>query len=97
MAIIVAFEFPEVTQAQYQESVDRLTGGAGLNSPSDWPVHGLILHAGGPTPGGGWHVTEVWESRAAFDHFAAVLMPILQEIGVPTTPPMICEAYDVVT
>ncbi|MFD0350082.1 hypothetical protein ACFQ0M_36760 [Kitasatospora aburaviensis] len=46
MAIIVAFEFPEVTQAQYQESVDRLTGGAGLNSPSDWPVHGLILHAG---------------------------------------------------
>ncbi|MCG6496056.1 hypothetical protein [Kitasatospora sp. A2-31] len=97
MAVIVVFEFPEVTQAQYQESVDRLTGGAGLNSPSDWPVRGLVLHTAGPTPGGGWHVTDVWESRETFDHFAAVLMPIFQEVGIPTTPPMICEAYDVVT
>ncbi|MFD0276963.1 hypothetical protein ACFVHB_24080 [Kitasatospora sp. NPDC127111] len=97
MAIIAAFDFPEVTQEQYEEAVDRLTGGAGLNAPSDWPVRGLVLHAAGPTPDGGWHVTDVWESREAFEHFAAVLMPILQEVGIPTVPPLICEAYNVVT
>ncbi|MFI6844000.1 hypothetical protein OG535_31795 [Kitasatospora sp. NBC_00085] len=97
MAIIATFEFPGVTRAQYDEATDRLTGGAGLNKPSDWPVRGLLLHATGPTPDGGWHVTDVWESREAFEHFAAVLMPILQEVGIPTTPPLICEAYNVVS
>ncbi|WP_406207017.1 hypothetical protein OH807_33965 [Kitasatospora sp. NBC_01560] len=97
MAIIAAFELPGVGQAQYEEAVDRLTGGAGLNTPSDWPVRGLVLHAAGPTPDGGWHITDVWESREAFEHFAAVLMPILQEVGIPTTPPLICEAHSIVT
>ncbi|MEV6976129.1 hypothetical protein [Kitasatospora sp. NPDC093806] len=98
MAIIVVFDLPEVSREQYEEALDRLTGGTGLNRPSDWPVRGLVLHAAGPTPDGrGWHVTDVWESREAFDHFAAVLMPILQEVGMPTTPPLICEAYNVVT
>ncbi|MFI9326790.1 hypothetical protein ACIGZJ_04500 [Kitasatospora sp. NPDC052868] len=96
MAIIAAFEFPGVGQAQYEEAVDRLTGGTGLNSPSDWPVRGLVLHAAGPSPDGGWHVTDVWESREAFEHFAAVLMPILEEVGIPTTPALLCEAYNVV-
>ncbi|MBP0448121.1 MULTISPECIES: hypothetical protein [unclassified Kitasatospora] len=96
MAIITTFELAGVSQAQYDEAVDRLTGGAGLNRPSDWPVRGLVLHAAGPTPDGGWHVTDVWESREAFEHFAAVLMPILQEVGIPTTPPLVCEAYNVV-
>ncbi|MEU1420390.1 MULTISPECIES: hypothetical protein [unclassified Kitasatospora] len=96
MAIIVMFEFPGTTRDQYEEAVDRLTGGTGLNAPSDWPVRGLVLHVSGPTPGGGWHVTEVWESREAFEHFSAVLLPILQEVGIPAAPPLIREVHDVV-
>ncbi|MEV7778549.1 hypothetical protein [Kitasatospora sp. NPDC088351] len=97
MAIIATFEFPGVGLAQYEEAVDRLTGGAGLNAPSDWPVRGLVLHTAGPTPDGGWLVTDVWESREAFEHYAAVLMPILQEVGIPAVPPLLCQAYNVVT
>ncbi|WP_380281213.1 hypothetical protein [Kitasatospora purpeofusca] len=98
MAIIVVFDLPGVTREQYEESVDRLTGGTGLNRPEDWPVRGLLLHAAGPLPDdGGWHVTDVWESREAFEHFAAVLMPILREVGMATAPPLICEAYNVVS
>ncbi|MGW2541507.1 hypothetical protein ACWC5I_11680 [Kitasatospora sp. NPDC001574] len=98
MAIIVTFDFPELSQAQYEEAVDRLTGGAGLNSPADWPVRGLVLHVSGPNPDGrGWHVTDVWESREAFEQFGTVLLPILREIGIPSAPPLICQAYSVVT
>ena len=25
---------------------------------------GFVAHAGGPNPGGGWHIVEVWESEA---------------------------------
>ncbi len=97
MAIIVVFDLPGVTREQYEESVDRLTGGTGLNRSEDWPVRGLLTHAAGPMPeGAGWHVTDVWESREAFDHFAAVLLPILREVGMAAGPPMICEAYNVV-
>ncbi|MET8700666.1 hypothetical protein ACFVUH_00880 [Kitasatospora sp. NPDC058032] len=98
MAIIAVLDLPGVTLEQYEEAVDRLTGGAGLNRPEDWPVRGLLLHAAGPTEDGeGWHVTDVWESREAYEHFAAVLMPILREVGVPTAAPLICEAYNVVS
>ncbi|MFJ9951580.1 hypothetical protein [Kitasatospora sp. NPDC091207] len=96
MAIIATFEFPGTTRDQYEEAVDRLTGGAGLNAPSDWPVRGLVVHVAGPIPEGGWHVTDVWESREAFEHFAAVLTPILQEVGIPTAPPLIREVHHVV-
>ncbi|MGW6916057.1 hypothetical protein ACWGB8_19905 [Kitasatospora sp. NPDC054939] len=97
MPVIVSFEFSDVTRAQYEEAVDRLTGGAGLHEPSDWPVPGLIVHAAGETPGGGWHITDVWESVEAFERFSAVLRPILEEIGMPTARPLICEAHTVVT
>ncbi|WP_328953965.1 hypothetical protein [Kitasatospora purpeofusca] len=97
MAVIVVFDLPGVSREQYEESVDRLTGGSGLNRPEDWPVRGLLTHAAGPLPdGAGWHVTDVWESREAFEHFSAVLLPILREVGMAGGPPLICEAYNVV-
>ncbi|MGW4894638.1 hypothetical protein ACWEQL_20550 [Kitasatospora sp. NPDC004240] len=97
MAVIALFDLSGASRAQYDEAVDRLTGGTGLNEPRDWPVRGLLLHAAGPTPDGGWHVTDVWESREALEHFVAVLLPILAEVGIPADPPLICEAYNIVT
>lgn len=41
-------------------------------------------------------MTDVWESREAYEHFAAVLLPILRELGMAGGPPLICEAHNVV-
>ncbi|MGA5821849.1 hypothetical protein ACPC54_28780 [Kitasatospora sp. NPDC094028] len=97
MALVVVFDIPGVTQAQYDAVIKALTGSTtGFNLPSDLPVAGLVSHVAGPT-GTGWHVTDVWESREAFERFAEVLGPILQDVGIPSDPPpQIFEAHRVV-
>ena len=71
-----------VTQEQYEEAVRRLTGGkTRVESPSDWPVAGLLVHAAGQGPRG-FRVVDVWESVEACTSFGETLGPILQEIGV---------------
>jgi hypothetical protein len=88
MAVGVLFEFPGVTQEQYDEVVRRLTDGGTLNSLSDWPVDGVLAHLAGPTPDG-WLVMDVWESEAAFGSFAEHLMPHAQAAGLPAIEPKI--------
>jgi hypothetical protein len=95
MAIGVLFEFPGVTQAQYDEVLKRLTGGRTLKSLSDWPVKGVLSHVAGPTPNG-WRVVDVWQSEADLQKFAAVLMPILQDVGFPNVPPQVFPAHNFV-
>ncbi|WP_042365240.1 hypothetical protein [Streptacidiphilus neutrinimicus] len=97
MAVIIVFEIPGGTQAQYEEVTDKMTGGrGGVKARSDWPVPGLISHCAGPTPDG-WHVTDVWESTEAFQRFAEKLGPLMQAAGMPQAEPRIYEAFNVVT
>lgn len=97
MSIIMVVDYPGVTQAQYEQVTNNLTGGRGLvKKPSDWPVPGLISHAAGPSPSG-WLVTDVWESKEAFQRFGEKLKPLLQEAGIPDSEPAIYEAFNVVT
>ncbi len=96
MPIIIVVDYPGVTQAQYERVTNSLTGGRGLvKTPSDWPVPGLVSHAAGPTPTG-WFVTDVWESKEAFQRFGEKLKPALQEAGMPDVEPKIYEAFNVV-
>ena len=82
MAVVLVQQGPTLTQDKYDEVVRRFTEGRGrLESPSDWPVEGLLSHAAGEAPGG-FRVVDVWESEEACKRFGDVLMPILQEIGV---------------
>lgn len=83
MPVVLVFE--GVGQEQYEESVRRLTGGGRVESPADWPVEGLLVHAAGQGPNG-FRVVDVWESEEALQRFADVLMPILQDIGVQGSP-----------
>jgi len=93
MAVVVVFQSPSLTQERYEESVRRLTGGRGrLESPSDWPVEGLLVHVAGES-GSGFRVVDVWESEEAFARFGETLLPVLQEIGVEGAP----EVYPVHT
>jgi hypothetical protein len=86
MAVVLVHQGPTLTQDKYDEVVQRLSQGRDrMESPSDWPVEGLLSHAAGQAPSG-FRVVDVWESEDACKRFGDVLMPILQEIGVTEQP-----------
>jgi hypothetical protein len=87
MPVVGVFESPTLTQEQYEETVRRLTDGkkTHMESASDWPVEGLLVHVAGQSESG-FRVVDVWESQEAFDRFGEKLMPILQELGVDLRP-----------
>lgn len=82
---IVIVSPPGFTREQYEESVRRVHPEGKLQSPSDWPVEGLLVHIAGEGPNG-FRVVDVWESEEAVRRFADVLIPINQEIGVEGEP-----------
>jgi hypothetical protein len=86
MPVVLVHQGPSVTQERYDETVRRLTGGKGrLESASDWPVEGLLVHAAGQSEQG-FRVVDVWESEEACNRFGEVLKPILQEVGIDDPP-----------
>jgi hypothetical protein len=56
-----------------------------MESPSDWPVQGLLVHVAGEGTEG-FRVVDVWESEEAFNQFGETLLPILQEVGIEVSP-----------
>ena len=97
MAIIMIMDMPGVTQAQYEEASDKLTGGKGVpRSPGDLPVPGLITHAAGPTENG-WVVVDVWESQEAFEKFGEIMMPLTADWGSSGGKPQIYPAFNTIS
>lgn len=81
------------TQEQYEETIRLLTdGGNRVESPSDWPVEGLLAHIAGQGEST-FRVVDVWESEEALDRFAEIIGPILRAAGVEGEP----EVYPVHT
>lgn len=67
----------ELYDAVHAEVVRR-TGGA---------VDGLLVHVGLPTSDG-FEVLEVWESRAAYEHYTETLVgPVVAELSAGRTGP----------
>jgi hypothetical protein len=92
MAIVLVHEGPTVTQENYQRTVEKLTGGkTKMESLSDWPVDGILVHVAGEGPNG-FRVVDVWESQETVDAFGEKLGPILAEVGI-TDPPQMYEAH----
>jgi hypothetical protein len=86
VALVAVFQSPSLTQERYEQSVAQLTGGKSrMESPSDWPVDGLLAHIAGQGASG-FRVVDVWASEEAFRSFGEQLMPILQEAGVEGEP-----------
>ena len=56
MAVLMIGEVPNLTEETYAGMVGKLM-------PLMRGSKGFISHAGGPNPGGGWRVVEVWESE----------------------------------
>ena len=95
MAIGVLFEFPGVTEAQYDAVCKKLNNGQVLRSLSDWPSGGILSHVAGPTTTG-WRVVDVWESQAAFEEFGARLIPLMQEMDFPQVAPQFFQVHNFV-
>ena len=89
MAVVLVHQGQGLTQESYEETVRRLTGGAksGMESRSDWPVEGVLVHVAGEAPGG-FRVVDVWESEEAARQFGERLTPILRELGIEAEPEM---------
>jgi hypothetical protein len=85
MAVVLVHQGPDVTRSSYEQVVRSLTGKERADSPSDWPVEGLLVHAAGEGPNG-FRVVDVWESEEAAQRFGEQLAPHLQEAGITAEP-----------
>jgi hypothetical protein len=86
MAVGLRLKFSGGTQGQYDAIHSH------MDVDND-PPPGLIFHSAGPIEDG-WGVIDFWESREAFNEFAAGrLQPAIQELGERTmqSPPDIKE------
>ena len=95
MAIIAVFDDPTLTKQNYEESIRRLMDKEKAESPSDWPVEGLVAHIAGDT-GSGFRVVDVWESEEAFRRFGEALAPVMEAIGIKGEP-QVYAAHTIVT
>jgi hypothetical protein len=85
MAVVLVHETPTLSREKYEQTVEKLAGKSRMESPGDWPVEGLLVHAAGEGPNG-FRVVDVWESEEAVNAFAEKLGPILQEVGIEDEP-----------
>ena len=79
MAIIAIFEVKGADAAKYDEVIRRLTEMG--DSVSDGHMHHICY---GDKQN--LQVIDIFESQAHLEAFGAVLMPILQEMGIEATP-----------
>jgi hypothetical protein len=85
MSVVLIHQGSSFTREKYEEVVRKLTGKARMESASDWPVEGLLVHVAGDSPQG-FRVVDVWQSEDACNRFGKTLGPILQEVGVEDQP-----------
>lgn len=85
MLIMAVHQVPSLTQERYQEVVRRLTGKQRLESPSDLPFEGLLMHTTGLGKNG-FCVVDVFESEEAVARFNEAMGSIPREVGI-TEPP----------
>jgi heme-degrading monooxygenase HmoA len=73
MSIIMIAEQPALDEKSYTALAEQM-------KPLLKSAPGFISHSGGPSPHGGIRITEVWESKQAFENF-------FNEKFKPTLPP----------
>ena len=89
MPYVVRFAPQSMSTQQYDEIIKRLDA-AGAGAPK-----GRLYHVAFGPPDA-LRVSDIWTSREEFEKFGAVLMPILQDVGVdPGTPDWI-EVHNII-
>jgi len=85
MQVMVVHHTPTLTRERYEQVVRGLSGKDLLESPSDVPTAGLLVHVAAETDDG-FIIFDVFESQEAFDQFRAVASPIATEAGIEEPP-----------
>ncbi len=88
MPVVLIHQGAGLTRESYEQTVRKISGGKSrVDSPADWPVEGLLVHAAGEAEGG-FRVVDVWESEEAAARFGEKLGPIVEELGITAKPEM---------
>jgi hypothetical protein len=86
MLVMAVHQTPSLTQERYEEVVRRLTNGKSrLESPSDLPFDGLLVHMAGQS-GNGFCVVDLFESEEAVDRFNQAIGSIPRQVGIEQPP-----------
>lgn len=86
MLIMAVHQVPSLTQEKYEEVVRRLTGGKSrLESPSDLPFDGLLVHMAGQGKRG-FCIVDIFESEEAVSRFNEAMATIPREAGIEEPP-----------
>jgi hypothetical protein len=85
MQVMVVHHTPTLTRERYEQVVRGLSGKDRLESPSDLPTPGLLVHVAAETDDG-FMIFDVFESQEAFDEFSAVASAIATESGIEEPP-----------
>jgi len=95
MLIMALHQVPSLTQDRYEEVIRRLTGGRSrVESLSDLPFEGLLLHVAGQGKNG-FCIVDVFESEEAVDRFRELMGTTPLEVGIEE-PPEFFPAHTVV-
>jgi hypothetical protein len=90
--IMAMHQTPSLTQERYEEVVRRLTNGKRrLESPTDLPFEGLLVHAAGQGPNG-FCIFDVFESEEAVERFREAVGTIPEQVGIEE-PPLFFSAH----
>ena len=76
--IVVQYTPKSMTKVQYEQIMAGLAQAGALGMPG-----GLAHVCFGED--GSLNVTDVWESREAFEPFVRLLLPVVESVGVDTT------------
>jgi hypothetical protein len=83
--IMAVHRVASLTEERYEEVVRRLTGKRRLESPSDLPFDGLLVHVAAQTDDG-FLIVDVFESDEAVSRFNEAMQTIPRQVGIEEPP-----------
>ena len=89
MAVVLRATTPDFTAAKYDELVKKLDA-AGAGSPAGRLYHVCF----GDTDN--LRVSDIWESREAFEKFSEALKPVMQDLGIAPPEIEFFEVYNII-
>ena len=88
MAIAVLFHPSAMSAEQYDEATRRLDA-AGAGDPAGRVYHVCF------GPSDKLRVFDLWDSEENFDAFSRTLLPILEELGLNSAEPEVCDVHNI--
>lgn len=89
MAVVLRFTFNGLTTDKYKKITDRLEK-EGAGAPE-----GRLYHICFGDPNN-LLISDIWETREAFDRFGEIVIPICKELGVEPSEPTEFQVHNII-